>query len=402
MSGVIRTCGLSRSAVFARAAGRYWLTVFPAVARELRRRRELALEIPDPVLRRVALEALECKRCNLEGAGAVELIAGRHSSRALIRALTASQTMCDYLDLLAERPVDDPVANGRQLHQALVVALAGEEGNRHEDYYAYTPHREDGGYLSTLVDDVRDSVAELPSLALVLEALGRAAELIVAYQSFNHGDRLGSHEPFVHWARGQIVAGSGMSWWEAAAGTGSTLLLFVLISSAARPRLTAEQVHCIETAYLPWIGALHTLLDSLVDLDEDSLTGGHRLIGCYSSPEQAAARMSLIAREALARADTLPAGCSHRLLLTAMTGFYLCDARELPSAYSRAVIPALLSTVGRLGGVAMSMMAARHAMRRSPRPTIASRVAAVGLAPLPCVEELALESCASADGACGK
>lgn len=402
MSGVVRTCGLSRSAVFARAAGRYWLTVFPAVARELRRRREIALEIPDAVLRRVALEALECKRCNLEGAAAVELIAGRHSSRALIRALTACQTMCDYLDLLAEQPVDDPVANGRRLHQALLAALAGGGGDRREDFYAYSSHREDGGYLARLIDDVRDGIAQLPNLALVDDALGRAAELIVAYQSFNHGDRLGSHEPFARWARGEVVAGSGMSWWEAAAGTGSTLLLFVLIASAARPQLTADQVHSIEGAYFPWIGALHTLLDSLVDLDEDSLTGGHRLIGCYSTPEQAAARMSLIAREALARADALPAGGLHRLLLTAMTGFYLCDARELPSAYTGAVVPALLSTVGRLANVAMSMMAARHALRRTPRPTIAWRAAAAGLPALPCAEELALESCASADCACGK
>lgn len=388
--------------MFARAAGRYWLTVFPAVARELRRRRELALEISDPVLRRVALEALECKRCNLEGAAAVELIAGRHSSRELIRVLTACQTMCDYLDLLAEQPVDDPVANGRHLHQALVLALAGEGAYRHEDCYAYSLRSDDGGYLRMLVEDVREGIARLPNLPLVAEALGRAAELIVSYQSLHHGDRRGSHEPFECWARAQVVAGSGVTWWEAAAGTGSTLLLFVLIASAARPQLTADQVRSIQDAYLPWIGALHTLLDSLVDLEEDSLTGGHRLVDCYSSPQRAAERMSSIAREGLARAETLPGGRRHRLLLTAMTGFYLCDARERESDYSRAVGPALLSTVGRLGSVAISMMSARHALRRSPRPAIAVRAAAAGMAPLSCAQELALEPCASADGGCGE
>jgi tetraprenyl-beta-curcumene synthase len=369
MDGVIRKCGLVRSAGFARAASRYWLTVFPAVARELRHRRELAMKIPDPVLRRVALEALECKRCNIEGAAAVELLAGSHSSRALIRALTACQTMCDYLDLLAEQPAEDPVANGYRLHEALIEALA-TEGRDRDDYYAYSPHRRDGGYLQALVRDVRQGLACLPRRALVDATLVRAAERIAVYQSFNHGDRHGSHEPFKRWAQSQVDPDGGVSWWETAAAIGSTLLLFALISSAARPDLTAEQVARIEAAYFPWIVALHTLLDSLVDLDEDHLAGGHRLIDRYRSPAHAAERMSSIAGEALDRCEGLPGGVRHRLLVIAMTGFYLCQAREGRSAHSRAVVPALLSAVGGLGSVAMGMMRVRHAMHRPPRPQL--------------------------------
>lgn len=392
MDRAIRTFGFSHSAGFAHAAGRYWLRVFPAAGLELRRRRELALEIPDRVLRRVALQALESKRCNIEGAAAVELLAGRHSSRALIRALAACQTMCDYLDLLTEQPVEDPVANGHRLHEALIAAVTPQEQIR-EDYYAHSPHDDDGGYLGTLVRDIRAGLISLPAQALVEEPLRRAAERIAIYQSFNHGDRLGSHEPFERWARREIVAGSGMSWWETAAALGSTLPLFVLMACATRPRLTAEQVASLQDAYFPWIGALHTLLDSLVDLEEDRVTGAHRLIGHYDSSAQAAGRMCLIARQGLARAQELPGGRRHALLLIAMSGFYLCDARQHQSAYSRAVVPKLLETVGRLGSVAMAMMRARHAIRRPLRPAIV----------LPsCGEVAALEPCPSADGPCGE
>lgn len=340
------------------------------------------------MLRRVALEALECKRCNLEGAAAVELLAGRHSSHALIRTLTACQTMCDYLDLLAEQPVEDPVANGYRLHEALIVALTPDAPDR-SDYYAYSPHREDGGYLQVLVRDVREGMASLPQRALVDETLMRAAERIAVYQSFNHGDRNGSHEPFKRWAYTQVDPDAGLAWWETAAAIGSTLLLFALISSAAHPGLTAAQVRSIEATYLPWVCALHTLLDSLIDLDEDRLAGGHRLIDCYRSPDHAAERMSFVAHEALARAEELPGGRRHRLLVIAMTGFYLCQARELRSAHSRAAVPALLSAVGGLGAVAMRMMRVRHAIHRPPRPQLALSI------------DL-LETCPSADCACGE
>jgi tetraprenyl-beta-curcumene synthase len=347
-----------------RAAGRYWLKVFPAVGRELRRRRELALAIPDPVLRRLALQALECKRSNLEGSAAFELLAGRHSSRRLVRALCACQTMCDYLDLLAEQPVADPVANGHRLHQALMAALAPDAVHARSDYYTHHSGRQDGGYLQTLIEDVQQTLCQLPSHALVRAPLRRMGERIVAYQSFNHGDHHGSHAPFRRWASGQTPRNSALSWWETAAGLGSTLLLLALISSAARPTLTSAEVAAVEGAYFPWIGALHTLLDSLVDLDEDRLSGGHQLVGRYRSAEHAAVRMRCIAHEGLRRAQALPGGRRHALLLIAMTGFYLCDTRPGASAHACAVRPALLQALGGLAKPAMLMLGARRAARR--------------------------------------
>lgn len=366
MGGSVPTCGLGCGIPFTRAAARYWLGVFPAVARELRRRRELALAIPDPVLRRLALQALERKRCNLEGAAALELLAGRRSSAGLVRTLLACQTICDYLDLLAEQPTPDPVLNGYQLHQALSIALA--PGAAHRDYYAHHAHGEDGGYLACLVRDVQDGLAALPALTQIQAPLARAGERIVRYQCFNHGDARGSYEPFRRWARTQTPPGSGLHSWETGAGAGSTLTLYALIACAADPRLSEQAVAEIECAYFPWIGALHTLLDSLVDFHEDLVMGQNNLVGQYESAEHAAARLGLIAQQALRHAQRLPHRRRHLLILVGMASFYLSDARQAGSTHARAAVPLLRRTLGRLTAPAMAMIGARRALRRDRLP----------------------------------
>jgi tetraprenyl-beta-curcumene synthase len=347
---------------FGGAAERYWLRVFPAVASETRRRRGLAQLIPDPRLRRLALVSLERKRCNVEGAAAFELLAPRSQRSQMIRALVASQTLCDYLDLLAEQPAVDPVANGYRLHEALIAAVALEEDGR--DYYAYSALGEDGGYLAQLIADVRGTLAGLPGRELVLDPLRCAAQRIATYQSFNHGDRAGSFEPFRRWACAQLEPGDGLSWWEMGAGFGSTLPVFALIAAAASPGLSAEDVVAIEDAYFPWIGVLHTLLDSLVDFDEDVTDHGRCLLAHYRSPEQAAGRLAALAEESLRRAAALPASRRHVLILVAMMAFYMCDARAYDSAHARAVVPALRGAAGAMVVPASTMIGLRHALHR--------------------------------------
>ena len=48
----------------------------------------------------------------------------------------------------------------------------------------------------------------------------------------------------------------------------------------------------MERAYFPWIGALHVLLDSLIDRAADTESGHHSLVDHYASIEEAAARLS--------------------------------------------------------------------------------------------------------------
>ena len=89
---------------FMGAARRYWLSVFPAVSRERRHWQVRANEIPDPVLRRLALDAQHCKRGNVEGAAAFAAFVEPASRPVVVRALVAFQTAYDYADVLSEQP----------------------------------------------------------------------------------------------------------------------------------------------------------------------------------------------------------------------------------------------------------------------------------------------------------
>jgi tetraprenyl-beta-curcumene synthase len=349
-------------------ARRYWLGVFPLVAREVRRRRTLATRIPDPSLRRLALEALDHKRGNLEGAAAFAALVPRRNRPHVVRALVACQAICDYLDLLSEQPSRDPVANGYRLHEALIVATT--RGEPHRDYYAHHPHGDDGGYLSALVDAARSALSALPSFCSIGESMGRATERVARYQSFNHGDACGSYEPFERWATQATAHHTGLQPWETAAGAGSTLTVLALIASAADPLLARSAASEIENAYFPWIGSLHSLLDSLVDHEDDIAIEGRALMDYYSSPADAAARMGAIAVEGLRRAAALPGGRHHALIMAAMTSFYICEIHSSPSPHAQLVAPSVLDAIGDLAAPTMAILGARRSLRRISAPTL--------------------------------
>jgi tetraprenyl-beta-curcumene synthase len=333
-------------AVFAGAARRYWTGVFPHVRRECSHWRQRAIEIPDPVLRRLALEALG-KRGNLEGAAAFAAFAPRSERATLVRAVVAFQAAYDYLDLLAEQAQPHPVTGARALHAALLDALDPWGGNGSagvgadrwvgtespgwmgtggsSDYYASYPQREDGGYLAELVDRSRAALATLPSFAAVAPAARRAAKRIVEFQSLNLARGQGDHEAFERWARTEIPPATDLRWWEVAGGGGSPLCVYALTAAAADPATPPGDVESIEHAYFPWIGGLHSLLDHLVDETQDAACGQRNLLDYYSSPQVAAVRMEMLAERAASAARALPRGHQHTIVLAGMAGYYLSD-----------------------------------------------------------------------------
>jgi tetraprenyl-beta-curcumene synthase len=353
-----RRIGLAVS--FAGAARRYWLGVFGSVCSERRRRRARALRIPDPLLRRVALQS-QRKWGNVEGAAAFAVFTPRRHRRAVARATMCLQAAYNYLDVLGEQPSPDPAANGRALHRALLVALDPDAS--HVDYYAHCPQREDGGYLRELVDCARAALAALPSYAALAPAALRAAERIVEFQSCNTGERQGDLRALESWARAATPPGSDLRWWEVAAAGGSSLCVFALIALAADPAPDPRAVAAVADAYFPWIGALHSLLDNLVDATEDRATGQHSLIGAYASPAEAAARMGLLTERSLRAAAALPGGRGHTLLLAAMASFYLCT----PEASTPGAAPVARAVLDRLDGPAALAMGVFRARLRARR-----------------------------------
>jgi tetraprenyl-beta-curcumene synthase len=312
---------VSQSGVFAAAALRYWLLVFPRVASELRHVRRLAGRIPDPALRQTALEALG-KRGNLEGAAAFATFAPRRQRRSVVRAVVSFQAIYNHADMLAEQPGGDPIGGSRHLHEALLAALDLDRVDGlavRQDLGAVSARDNDGGYVAALIERCHAALAQLPAYACVAPSAQRAAVRIVDFQSLS----LGSDGELKSWARRQIPTDGGLEWWEIAAAGGSSLGVHALIAAAASPSLGEQDVAAIEAAYFPSIGALHSLLDSLVDRSEDAATGQLSLIGCYPSVVDGAAGLRRLTEAAAAAARQLPDARAHSLLLAGMACSYL-------------------------------------------------------------------------------
>jgi tetraprenyl-beta-curcumene synthase len=345
---------------FGDAARRYWLGVFPRVCAERRRREARAQEIPDELLRRVVLDALR-KWGNIEGAAAFAVFVPRRRRAAAVCAMACFQAAYNYLDMLTELPNTDPEANGRLLHRALLVAL--DPDAQHLDYYAHHHLHADGGYLAETVDACRAALAQLPSYAAVAPAARRAAERIVAFQSCNTGEVQGDYLALERWARAHTPRGTGLRWWETAAAAGSSMCVYALIAAAAQPSVDPAEIAAIEQAYFPWIGALHSLLDNVIDAAEDYATGQRSLVSCYASPLDAATRMGFLAERSMSAACALPGGRGHALLLAAMASFYLSTS-EARAPETAPVAAAVLSALGQPAELSMLVFRTRLRLRR--------------------------------------
>jgi len=346
--------------VFAETVAGYLLRIGPQARRELARWQARADEIPDRELRWCARQAF-AKSGNMEGAALFAALAPDAHARGALRALVAFQTAYNYLDALSERPSEDPVANAAKLHEALLVALS--PGAPHPDYYAHNPDRDDGGYLTAIVDACRHALAGLPSFPAVAASARGAAARIVDFQALNLAEAQGGHEALERWATAVTPQVSGLYWWETAAAAGTSLSVHSLIAAAADPHVDRSAARDLDDAYFPWIGALHTLLDSLVDRREDERLGQRSLLSYYGQPPvDATTRMRALALSARDAAQRLPGPHAHRVILTAMCSYYL-SSPECDTTEARSIAAALTETFGLPLNVAIAMFRARRRLR---------------------------------------
>jgi tetraprenyl-beta-curcumene synthase len=341
--------------VFADTVLCYLVRVLPDVRSELAHWRGRAEEIPDPRLRRSARESL-AKRGNIEGAALFATLAPAVRRSDTVRALVAFQTAYNYLDALSELPCADPRANAEQLHQALLTAL--HPSAEHLDYYAHTPDRGDGGYLTALIDACRTALSCLPSFPALAPAARGAAARIVDFQTLNLAESCGGHDGLSRWAADATPPGCGFAWWETAAAAGSSLAVHALIAAAADPGVKSWQGAEIDRAYFP-VGALHSLLDSLVDRREDRERGQSSLLGYYDSPAAAGVGLDALAAGALSATARLPNPHAHRVILTAMCSYYL----SAPQCDTPAARP-IAASLGVLLGIPLRASIAMFRCRR--------------------------------------
>jgi tetraprenyl-beta-curcumene synthase len=312
----------------------YEQRILPLVRAEIDRWTARADAIPDPVLRAAAVGALRDKGRNVEATAIFGILAPRAHRAGAVRSMSALHAAIDYLDSLSEQQVDDPLADGLALHEALVDAVSPGDAEP-ADWYRLHPQREDGGYLAALVARCRDALAALPATETVLPALRRAAQRCGEGQSHTHAAAGAGSAQLEAWA-GRQQHPPEYLWWEVAAGGSSSVAAHALMAAAADPTTTAATATRLDAAYFPPIGALTVLLDDLVDRDQDLAAGEHNYLNYCADPQEAADRIGLLADRAQAAIGQLRHRRRHHAILAGVAAFYL-SAPTAGNEYARAI-----------------------------------------------------------------
>lgn len=315
--------------------------VFPLVEAELSLWR-FAAGRAVPELAGQALASIRDKKFHCLG-GCVYALHPGVDTTGFVRLVVALQTISDYLDNLCDRAGVTDEAAFRQLHLAMTDALDPTAGSH--DYYAGYRWGDDGDYLAALVTACRAEVARLPAYGLVKPRLLQLATLYSELQTYKHLDPSVRDELLAAWGQGHLSTYPGLSLWEFAAATGSTLGMFALCAAAADPALTEATVENMYAAYFPWVCGLHILLDYFIDLAEDESHGDLNFVARYTSESELVARLTFFREKATAAVRSLPQPAFGDTVVTGLLAMYLSDPKtEAPRA--RRLKYALLSGAG--------------------------------------------------------
>jgi tetraprenyl-beta-curcumene synthase len=347
------------------ANARYWTSVAPVVRRELKRWELRAQGIDDPELRTLALAKLQGEGFHAEAAAMLATFAPRAQRSSVVEAIVALELMFDYLDALSERPSEDPLADGERLFGVFVNAvLVPRESTEEHPELA----QQDGGYLEALSRVVSSAVAQLPAAPAITEVAQRIASLSGETQTRMHAAaQLGTGQ-LEGWAIPE-AEGSGLGWREFVAGSASSVLvLHALIAAAADPRTTGEVAARIADAYLLTC-VLLTLLDGLVDYDQDKAhdgSEGPRYLSLFDDRDELAGTMAAVARRAIAQARALPGGARHVMILTGVAAYY-SSAPGAENELARPAIATLRRELAPLMSPTLAVMRAWRSARRRAR-----------------------------------
>jgi tetraprenyl-beta-curcumene synthase len=301
---------------------RYWSTVAPVVRRELRRWELRAQAIEDPELRALALEKLRDEGFHAEASAMLATLAPQAHRRDAVAAIVALELLFDYLDGLTERPSADPLGDGELLFGALVNAVAlvptGTRGPFEK------PELNDNGYLEGLSRAVVVALARLPAAPAITEIAQRIAARSGQAQTRMHAAAQLGTEQLEQWGTAE-AQGTGLGWRELVAGSASSVLaIHALIAAAADASTTSAQAEAIASAYLSTC-VLLTLLDGLVDYEQDQShegPGQPGYLSLYEDRQELAEVLNQGAQRAAMQARELPNGAYHAMTLTGVVAYY--------------------------------------------------------------------------------
>ncbi|HEV2973478.1 MAG TPA: DUF2600 family protein [Solirubrobacteraceae bacterium] len=327
---------------------------------ELRRWESRARAIDDDELRALALEKLHAEAFNAEVAATLATLATRPQRKRAVRAIVALELLFDYLDGLTELPSDEPLRDAGSPFEAFTDALDPRASAG--DYYRHRGAGGDGGYLDALSGAVRAAVAELPGAGAIEDSARRSAARCAQAQIRIHAEPRRGGAQLREWAERE-AKGTGLAWRELAAGAASSVLaLHALIAAAADPRTTREQAAEIEGAYLS-ICVLITVLDSLIDYEEDMQAGEPGFIRFYDDREPLAPTLAGIGRQAVAEAAGLRNGAHHVMTFAGVVAYYT----SAPSARGEIAQPIAQRLQRELQPLIYPTLAVMHAWRAGKR-----------------------------------
>lgn len=310
---------------------RFLLRVVPVAAQTLAAVRARAECIPDPQLRREALSSVDGKAFHVAGASILATFLPRDAARRYIETVTPLETIYDYLDNLCDRhpgvrPIAYPV-----LHQAIADALDPDAPVR--NYYASGPDGDDGGYLASLVVQTQRSLATVPHLPRLRPCFADAAGFYAELQTFKHLPRGERERACVAWYERNRNRFGALDWHEFACAAGSNMHVFAALYTAYRDRPVA----IAETydAYFPFVSAIHILLDSFIDQDEDEEHDDLNFARVYGNIGAMRERFAFMTARARARLAALPDSGRHRFVLDVMTLFYLSHPKVATAGLER-------------------------------------------------------------------
>lgn len=356
------------------ANARYWTTVAPEVRAQLARWKTRAIKIEDPELRTLALHTLGEQGFTAEVAATLATLTPRRHRAEAIRAIVALEVMYDYLDGLTEQPTLDPLANGRQLFKALTDAL-DPGAALDEDYYRHHPSGSDGGYLQELAATVKETLASLPNAGALTPTMLSAAARCAEAEVLTHAATLSNSSLAEQWAR-ETTNRSGLDWREYLAGAASSVLaVHALIALAGDERTTAGHAAPIDEVYLA-LGVLSTMLDSVVDYEQDAANGTLAYINHYDDRSLLGARLVEVARGAATRARDAPAGAHHLMTMAGVAAYYT----SAPSANSELAWPVTSRIQSELRPLITPTLAVMRAWRLAKRVRARSRMTLVASA----------------------
>jgi tetraprenyl-beta-curcumene synthase len=321
---------------------RFLTSVVPLASRELAAIRVRAEAIPDAGLRGEALASIDGKAYHVQGGSILATFLRGPLAKQYVAIVAPLETIYDYLDNLCDRlPGVHPSAYPT-LHESLLDAL--DDRRPPTDYYRDGPHRDDGGYLRALVDDVRRGLATLPNYDAVREHLVEIGRYYADLQTFKHQIAERRESICGEWYERHRQQFPDLYWWEFAAACGSSMPVFAMIYLAAQPHLAEGEIDRTLAAYFPNVSAVHILLDYFIDQAEDREHAELNFVACYASSAEAVERVRRLLATTALRVRALADGARHDFVLRAMCLFYLTHPKVFEQrldAESSALLAAL-------------------------------------------------------------